>query len=152
MTISLPFRSAMTGGVAVVALCAGGGIAEAQFKQTDLVSNVPGLATITDPNLKNTWGLTAIPGASPFWIDNQGTNTSSLYSVTGSTGVAAVNLNGAPGTNFAAIPGVGPTGIVGNSGTSFGIAGGPALFIFANLNGTISAWNGSNINSATHDA
>ena len=30
---------------------------------------------------------------------------------------------------------------------SFGMAGGPALFIFANLNGTISAWNGSNINS-----
>ena len=83
MTKSLPFRSAMTGGVAVFALCAGGGIAEAQFKQTDLVSNVPGLATITDPNLKNTWGLTAIPGASPFWIDNQGTSTSSLYSVTG---------------------------------------------------------------------
>ena len=152
MTISLRFRSAITGGVAVAALCAGGGIAEAQFKQTDLVSNLPGLATITDPNLKNTWGLTAIPGDSPFWIDNQGTNTSSLYSVTGSTGVAAVNLNGAPGTNFAAIPGVGPTGIVANSGTSFGIAGGPALFIFANLNGTISAWNGSNINSATHDA
>jgi uncharacterized protein (TIGR03118 family) len=152
VTISLRFRSAITGGVAVAALCAGGGIAEAQFKQTDLVSNLPGLATITDPNLKNTWGLTAIPGDSPFWIDNQGTNTSSLYSVTGSTGVAAVNLNGAPGTNFAAIPGVGPTGIVANSGTSFGVAGGPALFIFANLNGTISAWNGSNINSATHDA
>jgi uncharacterized protein (TIGR03118 family) len=142
----------MTGGVAVVALCAGGGIAEAQFKQTDLVSNVPGLATITDPNLKNTWGLTAIPGASPFWIDNQGTGTSSLYSVTGSTGVAPMNLNGAPGTNFAAIPGTGPTGIVGNSTAFFGIAGGPALFIFANLNGSISAWNLSNINSTTKDA
>jgi uncharacterized protein (TIGR03118 family) len=75
-----------------------------------------------------------------------------LYSVTGGTGVAPVNLNGAPGTNFAAIPGVGPTGIVANSGTSFGIAGGAALFIFANLNGSISAWNGSNINSATNNA
>jgi uncharacterized protein (TIGR03118 family) len=152
VTISLRFRIAMTGAVAAAVLFAGGGIAKAQFKQTDLVSNVPGLATITDSNLVNTWGLAAIPGASPFWIDNQGTSTSSLYSVTGSTGVAAVNLNGVAGTNFAAIPGVGPTGIVANSGTSFGIAGGPALFIFANLNGTISAWNGSNVNSATHDA
>ncbi|MGC9957908.1 MAG: TIGR03118 family protein [Roseiarcus sp.] len=134
------------------ALCASGGIAQAQFKQTDLVSDISGLAAITDPNLKNTWGVAAIPGASPFWIDNQGTSTSSLYSVTGGTGVAPVNLNGAPGTNFAAIPGVGPTGIVANSGTSFGIAGGPALFIFANLNGSISAWNGSNINSATNNA
>ena len=35
----------------------------------------------------------------------------------------------------------GPTGIVGNSGMSFGIAGGSAVFIFANLNGSISAWN-----------
>jgi hypothetical protein len=152
MTSSLPFRAVLLAAVGFGALCASGGIAQAQFKQTDLVSDISGLAAITDPNLKNTWGVAAIPGASPFWIDNQGTSTSSLYSVTGSTGVAPVNLNGAPGTNFAAIPGVGPTGIVANSGTSFGIAGGPALFIFANLNGSISAWNGSNINSATNNA
>ena len=152
MTTSLPFRAVLLAAVGFGALCASGGIAQAQFKQTDLVLDISGLAAITDPNLKNTWGVAAIPGASPFWIDNQGTSTSSLYSVTGSTGVAPVNLNGAPGTNFAAIPGVGPTGIVANSGASFGIAGGPALFIFANLNGSISAWNGSNINSATKNA
>ena len=152
MTSSLPFRAVLLAAVGFGALCASGGIAQAQFKQTDLVSDISGLAAITDPNLKNTWGVAAIPGASPFWIDNQGTSTSSLYSVTGGTGVAPVNLNGAPGTNFAAIPGVGPTGIVANSGTSFGIAGGPALFIFANLNGSISAWIGSNINSATNNA
>jgi uncharacterized protein (TIGR03118 family) len=152
MTRSLSFQAVLLTTVGFGALCAGGGIAQAQFKQTDLASDVPHLATITDPNLKNTWGLTAIPGASPFWIDNQGTSTSSLYSVTGSTTIAPVNLNGASGTNFAAIPGVGPTGDVGNSGTSFGIAGGPALFIFANLNGSISAWNLSNIKSATKNA
>jgi uncharacterized protein (TIGR03118 family) len=152
MTRSLLFKAGITGAAALGALCAGGGVAQAQFKQTDLVSDIPGLAAITDPNLKNTWGVTAIPGATPFWIDNEGTSTSSLYSVTGSTGVAPVNLNGAPGTNFAAIPGTGPTGIVGNSGASFGIAGGPAAFIFANLNGSISAWNLSNINSATNNA
>jgi uncharacterized protein (TIGR03118 family) len=152
MTSSLPFRAVLLAAVGFGALCASGGIAQAQFKQTNLVSDISGLAAITDLNLKNTWGVAAIPGASPFWIDNQGTSTSSLYSVSGSTGVAPVNLNGAPGTNFAAIPGAGPTGIVANSGTSFGIAGGPALFIFANLNGSISAWNGSNINSATNNA
>jgi uncharacterized protein (TIGR03118 family) len=152
MTRSLSFQAVLLTTVGFVALCAGSGIAEAQFKQTDLVSDVSGLAAITDPNLKNTWGVTAIPGASPFWIDNQGNSTSSLYSVTGSTTIAPMNLNGAPGTNFAAIPGIGPTGDVGNSGTSFGIAGGPALFIFANLNGSISAWNLSNINIATKNA
>jgi hypothetical protein len=37
----------------------------------------------------------------------------------------------------------GPTGQVFNSGTDFHLANGnPASFIFANLNGTISAWNG----------
>jgi uncharacterized protein (TIGR03118 family) len=156
MTRSSPFQAVILTSVAFGALCAGAGVAQAQFKQTDLASDISGLATITDSNLKNTWGLTAIPGASPFWINNQVTGTSSLYSVTGSSTIAPANLNGVPGTNFAAIPGggaaSGPTGIVGNSGMSFGIAGGPALFIFANLNGTISAWNMSNINSATKNA
>ena len=156
MPRSSPFQAVILTSVAFGALCAGGGVAEAQFKQTDLASDISGLATITDSNLKNTWGLTAIPGASPFWINNQVTGTSSLYSVSGSSTIAPANLNGVPGTNFAAIPGggaaSGPTGIVGNSGMSFGIAGGPALFIFANLNGTISAWNMSNINSATQNA
>ena len=119
------FQAVLLTAVGFGALCAGGGIAQAQFKQTDLVSDVSGLATIADPNLVNTWGVAAIPGATPFWIDNQGTGTSSLYAVTGSTGVAPLNLNGAPGTNFAAIPGggavSGPTGIVANSGTSFEI-------------------------------
>jgi uncharacterized protein (TIGR03118 family) len=153
MTRSLSFQAVLLTTVGFGALCAGGGIAQAQFKQTDLASDIKGLAAITDPNLKNTWGVTAIPGATPFWINGQGTATSSLFSVTGSTTIAPVNLNGAPGTNFAAIPGAGgPTGIVGNSGTSFGIAGGPAAFIFSNLNGSISAWNLSNINSATNNA
>jgi uncharacterized protein (TIGR03118 family) len=156
MSRSSSFQAVILSTVALGALCAVGGTAQAQFKQTDLVSDVAGLAKITDSNLQNTWGLTAHPGASPFWIDNQVTGTSSLYSVTGSTGVAPVNLNGAPGTNFAAIPGggvpTGPTGIVANSGTSFDVGGSPAAFIFANLNGSISAWNGSNINAATMNA
>jgi uncharacterized protein (TIGR03118 family) len=161
MTKSLPLRAAILTSVAFGALCAGAGTAQAQFKQTNLVSDISGLATITDPNLVNTWGVSALPGASPFWISNQGTGTSSLFSVTGSTGVAAANgfpNPPGPNTNFVAIPpgpgiGVGPTGQVANAPmTSFGIAGGPALFIFANLNGTISAWNGFNVNSATQNA
>lgn len=160
MTTSLRFKSAVTGAVAVAALCAGSGIAQAQFKQTDLVSDIAGLATITDPNLINTWGIAAIPGGSPFWVNNQGTGTSSLFSVTGSTGVTSADIflnPPGPNTNFAAIPpgtgmGIGPTGIVANSTTSFGINGGPAFFIFANLNGTISAWNLSNRNNLTQNA
>jgi uncharacterized protein (TIGR03118 family) len=160
MTRSLPFQAVILTTVGFGALCAGGGVAQAQFKQSDLASDIPGLATVTDPNLKNTWGVSFMPGTSPFWISDQGNGTASLFNVTGSTGVSpANNFPNPPGanTNFVAIPpgpglGVGPTGQVSNLGTSFSIAGGPALFIFANLNGTISAWNKSNVNSATQNA
>src|SRR6478736_5255673 len=103
MSRSLPLQALMITGAAVGALSVGGGAAQAQFKQTNLVSDVSGLATITDPNLVNTWGVSNLPG-SPFWISNQGTSTTSLYSVTGSTGVAAANNFPGPATNFAAIP------------------------------------------------
>jgi hypothetical protein len=41
-------------------------MAQAQFKQTDLVSDIPGLAKVTDPTLQNPWGVSNLPG-SPFW-------------------------------------------------------------------------------------
>jgi uncharacterized protein (TIGR03118 family) len=121
----------------------------AQYAQTNLVSNIPGLATITDPLLVNPWGLSHSP-TSPFWTSNQGTNSSTLYAVTGSTNVTqvlGVNANG-----FVAIPTTGsgpqgPTGQVNNTNTaSFqltpGVASTSSRFIFADLNGTISGWAG----------
>jgi hypothetical protein len=83
------FRAIGSTTVAFCALCAGAEVAKADgFSQTNLVSNLPGLATVTDPNLKNPWGLSFANG-SPIWISNQGTQTATLYPVTGSTGVAA---------------------------------------------------------------
>ena len=122
------FQAVLLTAVGLGALSASGGIAHAQFKQTNLVSDIPGLATLTDSNLINTWGVSAIPGATPFWISNQGTGTSSLFSVAGSTGVAPADFfpnPPGPNTNFVAVPpgpglGVGPTGQVANPvGTSF---------------------------------
>ena len=43
--------------------------ARAQYAQTNLVSNIPGLAAITDPRLVNPWGLSRSP-TSPFWTSN----------------------------------------------------------------------------------
>ena len=146
MTISLRLRSpAMTGAVTIVVLGASGGIAEAQFKQTDLVSDVPGLATVTDTSLANPWGLSFLPG-SPIWNSNQGTNTSTLYPVSGSTGVSATPFTVNIPTTASGPQG--PTGQVANAAmTGFDVGNGgngkPADFIFANLNGSISAWNGS---------
>jgi len=123
--------------------------ADAQYAQTNLVSNVPGVAAITDPLLVNPWGLARL-ATSPFWTSNQGTNSATLYAITGSTSVSQVlgiNANG-----FVAIPTTpagpqGPTGQVSNSNTaSFqltpGTASTSARFIFADLNGTISGWAG----------
>src|SRR5262245_41788189 len=118
----------------------------ADLTQTNLVSDIPRLAKITDPQLVNPWGVSHSP-TSPFWISNQGKNTTTLYAVTDKTTVSKVNIN--PPTGFVAIPTTasgpqGPTGQVNNTNTSsFPVSGGDgkfAHFIFANLNGTISAW------------
>ncbi len=119
----------------------------APYLQTNLVSDIPGLASLTDPELKNSWGVSE-SATSPFWVSNQGTNTSTLYTVTSGTDVSKVEIN--PPSGFVGIPTTasgpqGPTGQVANSNAgSFDVGGGgngsSAHFIFANLNGTISAW------------
>jgi uncharacterized protein (TIGR03118 family) len=122
----------------------------APFVQTNLVSDLPGLATITDSSLVNPWGSSHSVG-SPFWISDQGTGLTNLWSVTGPTTVAKVTAVNPPTGNITIPPGqavgVGPTGQVANtnpSSASFPVGnggnGGSAHFIFANLNGTISAW------------
>ena len=135
--------------VAIGAVGAGAGSARAAYMQTNLVSNIPGLATITDPQLVNPWGVSE-SATTPFWVSDQGTSKATLYSVTGATNVTKVNIN--PPNGFVAIPTTatgpqGPTGQVSNSNSAtFPVANGgngqAARFIFANLNGTISAWNG----------
>jgi uncharacterized protein (TIGR03118 family) len=125
------------------------GVTPAQhYKQTNLVSDLAGMAPVTDPNLKNPWGLTRSPGGSPFWVANNNSGTSTLYDGSGnpfpppSKGgplVVTVPPPGfAPGTQSA------PTGVVFNgSATDFLIAPGvSAHFIFATEDGTISGWAG----------
>jgi uncharacterized protein (TIGR03118 family) len=143
--------SLVTTAIAVGTLYAGAWRAEADslFAQTNLVSDIPGLAAITEPELHNPWGISH-NATSPFWISNQGTSTTNLFAVTAGndvTKVAPLNTDG----NIVIPPGgsgaVGPTGQVANTNTSsFAVGNGgnnaPANFIFANLNGTISAWNG----------
>jgi hypothetical protein len=87
----------------------------------------------------NPWGV-AESTTSPFWVSDQGTNDATIYSVT-SAGVAKAPLTVSIPTTAAGPQG--PTGQVFNATQSFDLANGnPAHFIFANLNGTISAWNG----------
>jgi uncharacterized protein (TIGR03118 family) len=103
------------------------------YAQTNLVSDIPGMAQTTDANLKNPWGV-SFTATSPFWVSNQVTNTATLYSGTGST-IAPIIVS---------IPS-GPTGQVNNTSAGFlGANGSPASFIFATLGGGIYAWNGGN--------
>jgi uncharacterized protein (TIGR03118 family) len=111
------------------------------YKQTNLVSDIMGMAPVHDPNLKNPWGLTRSSG-SPWWVANNNSGTSTLYDGNGNPKggplVVTVPPPGfAPGTQSA------PTGVVFNgSPTDFLLAPGKAaIFIFATEDGTISGWN-----------
>jgi uncharacterized protein (TIGR03118 family) len=113
-----------------------------KYQQTNLVSDIMGKAPVTDPNLKNPWGITRSSG-SPWWVSNNNSGTSTLYTGGGAiipingTGVVDVPPPGfAPGTQST------PTGIVFNgSATDFLLKTGKnAHFIFVTEDGTISAW------------
>lgn len=114
------------------------------YRQTNLLSDIPGFAPVLDPLLVNPWGMT-VRNTSPFWIANNGTSTTQL--VRGDVSGAPVVLNPSPQT--VNIPGGLPTGVVPNTTTDFQITppggGSPAAatFIFDSITGNITAWNGA---------
>jgi uncharacterized protein (TIGR03118 family) len=128
-------------------------LAQAQYQLTNLVSNqLDQHAANTDPLLVNAWGL-ARSATSPWWVSDNLSGWSTLYNAAGTPSALRVLIptagNGpveATGAN-----GVGtPTGIVYNpSKTDFQVSGASSSFIFATLDGTISAWPGLNKNLAT---
>jgi uncharacterized protein (TIGR03118 family) len=104
------------------------------YVQTNLVSDVPGLAQATDPNLKNPWGV-SFSATGPFWASNAASNTSTVYSGTGSTISPLV----------VTVPG-GPTGQISNSTTDFLLTNGrKASFVFSTLSGGIYGWNSGTV-------
>ena len=112
--------------------------ADFRFNQVNLVSDTPGLAAHTDPNLINPWGISSSP-AGPFWVSNQGSGTSTLYNSAGVPQSLVVTV-----PQVGASPPHGPTGQVFNNTTDFALsAGGKALFLFTSLDGSISGWNAS---------
>ena len=102
-----------------------------------LVSDQPGVAPTTDPNLVNGWGVSAGP-TTPWWVANEGTDTSTLYDAAGTRFPPPPN-----GPLVVKVPG-GPTGTVFYGGTKFLVSNGTASvtarFIFATLAGTIEGW------------
>jgi uncharacterized protein (TIGR03118 family) len=127
-------------------------VSSAQYVRTDLISDTGTAQNPADLDLVNGWGLVSSP-TSPFWVSDNGTGKSTLYSVSNPLqGPTATKLGlvvtvpgaatGAQGT---------PTGIVANeapsTSTDFTITdpvthkSGRSFFIFATLDGTISGWN-----------
>src|SRR5207302_10151480 len=53
-----------------------------RFVQTNLVSDIAGVARFTDSNLVNPWGIVASP-TGPFWIADNGAGVSTVYNGAG---------------------------------------------------------------------
>ncbi len=127
--------------------------------QTNLVSDLPGVAAVQDPHLINPWGISQAAGGT-FWISDNTGGVSTLYNVPGTGGapvatqslVVSIPTPGDPlGANGT------PTGTVFNldiKGGGFPVSGftnpktgssaptsGPAIFLFVTEDGTIVGWN-----------
>jgi len=103
----------------------------------NLVSDIPGLADHLDKNLVNPWGNT-LGSATPFWVANNHSGTSTLYDGTGTPLSLVVDVPAPGGTGATGAA----TGVIYNSTTKFvfGSAQKAAVFLFCSEDGTITAW------------
>jgi uncharacterized protein (TIGR03118 family) len=137
-------RIGWIGGIAVAALVGAvpgtAGAAAGGYLQENLVSDQPGVAQRTDPQLVNPWGMSRGPNT-PVWVSDNGADVTTLYNgaVPGNpeSPVAKVLTVGIPG-------GGAPTGQVFNDTTAFVLPGttSAARFIFIGEDGDLSAWAG----------
>lgn len=118
-----------------------------QFTQTNLVSDGAVPAAVTDPNLVNPWGVSYSPSGA-FWVSDTGKNVSTLYDGTGAIQPLVVPIASPAGSTAPALP----TGQVFNPTSGFVVSNGskkgPAIFLFADIAGTITGWNPSVSSSA----
>ena len=117
------------------------------FVQTNLVSDIPGLAAHTDTNLKNSWGTATGPGL-PIWVSDNATGVTTLYDGQGNLQEVSP---GQPSVTIPAPPSAGPGATSAPTGatlnpTSDGFvvseagASGPSKFLFATEDGTVVGW------------
>jgi uncharacterized protein (TIGR03118 family) len=128
----------------------------ANVLQTNLVSDLPGVAQVLDPNLVNPWGITE-RSSGVFWISDNNAGLSTLYNVPGADNTPisinplvvsiptpgnSLGATGAPSGTVANIDG-GATGGFKVSGVDKN--GNPitaaAIFLFATEDGTLLGWN-----------
>jgi uncharacterized protein (TIGR03118 family) len=107
------------------------GESPARYALRPLVSDGGVTAAHRDRSLVNAWGLAALP-TGPWWVANEASDTSTLYTADGRKQLLTVSVSG------------GPTGIAAYGGTRFLVHGGgksdPARFVYACEDGRIRAW------------
>src|SRR5436190_1139879 len=78
----------------------------AGYLQTNLISDIPGVAQQTDPNLVNPWGMALSPTGGTIWISDNGATPGVTTLYTGDVKGSPVSINQLVVT----IPGDSPTG------------------------------------------
>jgi uncharacterized protein (TIGR03118 family) len=135
------------------------GIATRSYVKTNLVSDIAGMARVTDPHLKNPWGMAASPNTptspgSPLWVSDNHAGASTVYDGAGNPQPSSTNplVVSIPAPQSAGSDAVGaPDGMVFNTfdraASDFVIAkdgaSGPSFFLWATEDGTIVGWNPS---------
>jgi uncharacterized protein (TIGR03118 family) len=132
--------------LALPAVGANAGSRHATFTQTNLVSDLPGLAMSTDPNLKNPWGISA-SATSPMWVSDNNAGVTTLYGGAGNKVPLTVTILPGKGSPPDALGS--PTGTVFN-GTPTDFNG--DRFLFATEDGTIAGWKPSDGTTAVTEA
>lgn len=103
------------------------------YSQANLVADTPGIASHTDSQLSNPWGIALFPGQ-PFWIANNNGGTSTLYDGSGNKNALVVQI---PTASVNPCQVGCPTGVVASS---FGADFGGAQFIFDTEDGILASW------------
>src|SRR5438445_5043643 len=116
LTVGLTVASAVA--LALPAVGASAGIARGSFRETDLVSNIPGRAQHLDPNLVNPWGISA-SSSSPMWVSDNNAGVTTLYNGAGQKIPLTVTIPPPPGSPPGAMGT--PTGTVFNPTSDFKI-------------------------------
>jgi uncharacterized protein (TIGR03118 family) len=125
---------------AALAGVASSGVADDVYTVHDLVGDASGAAPATDATLINGWGLSAGP-TTPWWVSDNGTNSTTLYNGSGTKQALTVSVPGAPtGTVF---NGSAADFVISQSGKT-----GAARFLFSTEGGTILGWSPT-VNAAT---
>jgi uncharacterized protein (TIGR03118 family) len=141
--VRIMFALVAAGAMVVQAAPAQAGTFRGSFHQTNLVSDLPGMAQLRDPDLVNPWGLSSSP-TSPIWVSDNNAAVSTLYNGAGQKVPLTVHIPAPGDPQGGPFTGT-PTGTVFNPTTDFKVSNATtsarSLFLFGTEDGTILGWN-----------